>query len=364
MKLEEVLKHIINSGSDFAVWQLPNSSITNGIVSLRTAECRSANIEEDEGFIISKFNNNDSYYLIKNDINFSSEEQVVTFKKGNLSQLTYNQVELPVEELAETSKNAFIALVDKSIQEINNNLFDKVVISKFRDIQNNIDNIAELFSTLKSSYPNAMVYLTRIKNNQVWIGATPETLLSYDKNKTFSTVALAGTQAVKNMHAKEATWGIKEIEEQAFVSRYIIDCFKKIRLRQYTEKGPKTIQAGNLFHLNTTFTVQNKYTQLDNLAQKMLDLLHPTSAVCGMPLRSSKDFILENEKHDRSFYSGYLGPINFDGDTSLFVNLRCAKVYKNKLRLFAGAGITEDSIAEKEWLETEMKCNIIAQKLN
>ena len=364
MKLKEVLKLIINSNSDFAIWQLPNSSKTNGIISLSRSENTPANIEEDEGFIISKFDNNESYYLIKNNISFCSENDDVTFQKGNLSLLTPKNIELPSEELSETNKNDFIELVNKSIQKINNELFDKVVISKFRDIQNNSNNVTDLFSTLKSSYPNAMVYLTRVNNDQIWIGATPETLLSYDKDKKFSTVALAGTQAVKDLNAKEATWGIKEIEEQAYVSRYVIDCFKKIRLRQYSEKGPKTIQAGNLFHLNTTFTVQNKYTQLGNLAQKMLDLLHPTSAVCGMPLKSSKDFILENEKHDRSFYSGYLGPVNLHGDTSLFVNLRCAKVYKNKLRLYAGAGITEDSIAEKEWLETEMKCNTIAQKLN
>ena len=96
----------------------------------------------------------------------------------------------------------------------------------------------------------------------------------------------------------------------------------------------------------------------------MLDLLHPTSAVCGMPLEESKKFILANESHERSFYSGYLGPVNIQNETELFVNLRCAKVFKNKLRLFSGAGITDDSIPEKEWEETELKCNILAQKLN
>jgi isochorismate synthase len=32
--------------------------------------------------------------------------------------------------------------------------------------------------------------------------------------------------------------------------------------------------------------------------------------------------------------------------------------------LFAGAGVTEDSIPEKEWEETEMKCDIIGRHLN
>jgi isochorismate synthase len=49
--------------------------------------------------------------------------------------------------------------------------------------------------------------------------------------------------------------------------------------------------------------------------------------------------------------------------THLFVNLRCGKIAEGKIRLFAGAGITEDSDSEKEWEETEMKCQIILDKI-
>lgn len=363
MILTETLNKIINSSSDFAIWQLPNSSVIHGIISLNKSEHTTANIEEDEGFVISKFDNNDSYYLIKNDISFRIENDKLSVVKGNIDQIESGKIEIPTEEISQTSENDFVKIVENSINEIEGGSFDKVVISKYRDIKNSINNVANIFESLRSSYPNAMVYLSRVNQTEFWIGATPETLLSYDEDKTFKTVALAGTQPTNDLDPKEATWGIKEIEEQAFVSRYIIDCFKRIRLRQYVEKGPKTIKAGNLFHLITSFTVHNQKTKLDNLAQKMLDLLHPTSAVCGMPLRESKEFILVNEKHDRSFYSGYLGPVNLEGNTHLFVNLRCAKIYTNKLRLFAGAGITEDSIPEKEWIETELKCDILANKI-
>ncbi|MEM9340535.1 MAG: chorismate-binding protein, partial [Bacteroidota bacterium] len=138
-------------------------------------------------------------------------------------------------------------------------------------------------------------------------------------------------------------------------SRYIINCFKRIRLREYHEVGPRTIKAGNLAHLKTTYKVDYTEVTFENLADQMLELLHPTSAVCGMPIEKAKSFIDENELFDRSFFAGFLGPVNFRGATDLFVNLRCMNVKEGVARLYAGAGITEDSDPEKEWVETEMK---------
>jgi isochorismate synthase len=189
------------------------------------------------------------------------------------------------------------------------------------------------------------------------MGASPETLISVDKNQVFQTMALAGTQKLsRDTTAGEAVWTQKEIEEQALVCRYIVNCFKKIRLREYDETGPRTVVAGNLMHLRTDFTVDMQATNFPQLGTVMLRLLHPTSAVCGMPKEQALDFILTHEKHRREFYSGYLGPVNVCSETSLFVNLRCMQYLDKTAVLFAGAGITGHSDPEKEWAETEMKC--------
>jgi len=189
----------------------------------------------------------------------------------------------------------------------------------------------------------------------MWLGATPETLISVS-NKKFQTVSLAGTQSIaEGFDLSEAAWTQKEIEEQALVSRYIINCFKKIRLREFDEYGPKTVKAGNLMHLKTTFEVDLQETNYLQLGTVMLDLLHPTSAVCGMPMKTAAEYLKANEGYDRAYFSGYLGPVNIDEKIDLFVNLRCAQLFKNQGVLYAGAGVTEDSNPEKEWKETEMK---------
>ena len=74
-------------------------------------------------------------------------------------------------------------------------------------------------------------------------------------------------------------------------------------------------------------------------------------------------FIQQHEGYDREFYSGYLGPVNVGNKTHLFVNLRCMKIQNNVATLYAGGGITEDSEPEKEWQETEMKCQTMLLSL-
>ncbi len=194
-----------------------------------------------------------------------------------------------------------------------------------------------------------------------WIGASPEILIK-TKGDQFSTMSLAGSQkAMGDNPLKHVAWTQKEIEEQAFVSRYIVNCFKKIRLREYDEIGPKTDIAGNLLHLRTDFMVDMKATNFPQLGSIMLELLHPTSAVAGMPRENALEFIRKNENFDRSLFSGFIGPVNFGDETALFVNLRGANLHADHAILYAGAGVTEDSSPEKEWEETELKCDIIGR---
>jgi len=221
-------------------------------------------------------------------------------------------------------------------------------------------DIIQAFQKLCVSYPQALISFVSIPGVGTWLGASPEVLACVKEKRIFKTVALAGTLPyTQGTDLRSVAWTQKEIEEQALVERYVISCFKKIRLREYDEHGPKTVVAGNLMHLKSEFTVDIQATNFPQLGSVMLDLLHPTSAVCGMPLQTSLDFLRTHESYDRSFYSGYLGPVNVRNNIEIFVNLRCMQVCGNEGVLYAGAGVTIDSIPEKEWAETEMKFNTL-----
>lgn len=264
----------------------------------------------------------------------------------------------------QTLKEVFLDTVEKAKQQISEGSMFKVVAAKTKHLPltEHFDLVGS-FLALCRAYPNSFVNFFHIPAIGTWIGATPEVLIQ-TKGNTFHTMALAGTQrAVGENPLKTAAWTQKEIEEQALVSRYIVSCFKKIRLREYDEIGPKTSMAGNLLHLKSDFYVDMEGTGFPQLGSVMLNLLHPTSAVCGMPKDTANAFIQTHEGFDRSFFAGYLGPINIQEETQVYVNLRCGRILEDSAVLYAGAGITEDSDPEKEWEETEMKCEIIRKYL-
>lgn len=116
-------------------------------------------------------------------------------------------------------------------------------------------------------------------------------------------------------------------------------------------------------HLKTEYIVDTKAMDFPQLPGLMLGLLHPTSAVCGTPKQEAIDFISATESHDRSMYSGYLGPVNLSNATHLFVNLRTVEIKENHAVFYAGCGITEDSDPAKEWQETQMKCQTLQRIL-
>ena len=256
------------------------------------------------------------------------------------------------------------ALVRRGVAAIRAEQLLKVVSSRAarRPLPAGFDALAA-FEDLRARYPTAFVSLVSAPGAGTWLGATPEVLVEVTAEGVFRTMALAGTQPATSDHApREAIWRQKDIEEQALVARYIVNCFKQLRLREYRETGPRTVAAGNVLHLRTDFAVDLRRVPFPTLGTDMLRLLHPTSAVGGMPRQAALDFLRAHEGYDRAYYAGFLGPVNLPdaGATRLFVNLRCLQLRPREAILYAGTGLTLDSDPLREWQETEMKLRTIS----
>ncbi|PSR57174.1 isochorismate synthase [Adhaeribacter arboris] len=263
----------------------------------------------------------------------------------------------------QTPEIDFKNLVQEGIQAIEAGQLEKVVLSRVRatELLPGFD-VMDTFIRLQETYPTAFTSLVSIPDTGTWMGASPEILVQVSKNKIFKTVALAGTQALTpDSNPAKAMWQQKEIEEQSMVERYVLNCFKSIRLREYHEIGPRTVLAGNLMHLRTDFTVDMNQVPFPTLGTQMLQLLHPTSAVCGMPKEPATNFIRQKEGYDRAYFSGFLGPVNINGESNIFVNLRCTQLLEQVALTYAGAGITAESEPDKEWLETRLKMDTMRQ---
>jgi isochorismate synthase len=186
----------------------------------------------------------------------------------------------------------------------------------------------------------------------VWMGASPEPILEIQE-QTVETVSLAGTQKLNGTPLEQITWKIKEKTEQDYVTQFIEDHLNALGIKTYTKTGPYNFRAANLVHLKSTFSFQKSL--LGQNVGMFLSQLHPTPSVCGVPKDTAGQLIRKLEKHERSYYTGFLGPFQWEGMTSLFVNLRCMKILDKGFALYAGAGITAESVPENEWEETVQK---------
>lgn len=319
----------------------------------------------NETTLFGVFQNDATLHLFENQAgfvfaSFYSETNVV-FPLSD-SEILHEEITLEIEESSiqsdnktdEKSQILFENLVKKAVLEIENGTFEKVVLSRKIEVSESVD-VVKSYQNLLKKYPTAFRYLWFHPKVGLWMGATPEQLAKIENN-TFKTVALAGTQVVKD----DIIWQEKEIIEQQLVTDYIKNRTENlVEVLQISDSY--TQKAGNLVHLKSDISGKLKHNVSEIV---VINALHPTSAVCGMPLEVARNFILENEKYNRKYYAGFLGEFQMQEQTNLFVNLRCCEIKKDVTTIYVGCGITKDSQADKEFIETENKSKTILSVLS
>ena len=316
------------SGSDsFVIFQEAQKKTSN-IIKGNWQELKNNEVFDNDTFVINQFNGS-SYKLV-----------------GEISTLECPvKIDSPKDiKINSTNKKSYIESVNKTISKCKKGEIDKCIISRIITEKININNFFLLYQNLTNQYQHGLKYILNHPEHGMWIGISPETLIKGNKKNGFYSHALAGS---KGLNSKKS-WTEKEINEHQFVVDYIKE---KINLFGETIKTSNRYEkvAGNIVHLNQDFYFRIK-TDLFNFIQQ----LHPTPAIAGIPLDKSLDFISKAETHSRSFYSGFIGTMKKDA-CNLYVNLRCGRITQNEIQLFVGGGITDNSIPNEEYLETEIK---------
>jgi len=246
------------------------------------------------------------------------------------------------------TREEYIEQVKKAVKAIKQEKLEKVVLSRIEKATVTEKNPVNFFAALCKRYPSAFISLVVFPGKTVWLTATPELLVSLEGD-TVRSVSIAGTKPADS----KVAWGEKEKIEQQMVTDYIYKVFVN-NCVDVESSGTEDLVAGNVAHLRTAIS-----GTLNTGMYQLLYDLHPTPAVCGLPKDSALEFIRETEKHDRKYYTGYLGPCNMNGKTEWYVNLRCAELFNGRANLFIGGGITADSEPEKEWNETILKAQTL-----
>ncbi len=357
-KTADLIDRLTESNVNFALYRLPWTDACH-LVLQKSNDIEKLDslyeLNERKGFVFAPFipNSKHKVLIIRPDIMAYDWEEIeheinAFCKENGIEHSEKENIEKQVDDINRDYEKRFYVFKDA----MKSGRFSKIVLSRYitEPIENNFSPL-NAFINACNSYPRMFIYLCHTTASGTWVGSTPEIVLSGNPD-SWHTVALAGTMSIQN-EVVPTEWDIKNCDEQKIVADYIRQTLKKLELKsKIEEKGPYTARAGQLVHRKTDFFFTLKENSKIGL---VLENLHPTPAVCGLPKDDAILFIHDNEGYDRRYYSGIVGWIDIDNGTDLYVNLRCMEIGKNNARLYAGGGLLPSSDMETEWEETNRK---------
>src|SRR5690606_13008722 len=208
-----MLKRVQKSFSEkfpFIIYAKPLSEQVNAIFQ----KDRELNFFQDfsqKGFVLAPFDETEKAVIIPSENSDFIQEtwtQNLDFE-NKLLENTYS----------ESDKIQFEELVRNIISEIEEGKISKIVASRKEDFFPQEAEITSLFKKMFYKYPTAFRYCFYHPEIGIWLGATPEKLLSV-KDNVLQTMAYAGTQKFQNQ--TNVVWGEKEKQEQQFVTDFIV----------------------------------------------------------------------------------------------------------------------------------------------
>ena len=181
----------------------------------------------------------------------------------------------------------------------------------------------------------------------VFAGASPE-LLAAKSGDCFTSMALAGSKPLDE--ADLLLSDQKELAEHQFVVDHLRNRLEKAGAEIAPTDPAEILHLANIVHLSSRVSGSTQ----DGIL-KLVETLHPSPAVAGVPTDAALEFLSRHEKFDRGWYAGPVGWLTPDGDGRFYVALRSVLLSPDECHLFAGSGIVEGSLPEKEEQETQLK---------
>lgn len=349
---EETLEEWVSGGRTFALYRRPGETCCRGVRPLRAAPVELTDVRQlngRKGFVFAPFRCGGEHPLCL--LPFDGE---VCLSLSGAAEHSECEAPAPVPPagggVSAVPTEAYARAFGVFSGALCSGEFRKLVLSRKADVTCPARfSWAAAFAAACRRYVHSYVYLFYMPHVGFWLGATPEILLCGEAGR-YRTVSLAGTQYLCDGRLA-GPWSEKNIAEQACVTQYIADCLQRQGIGAMAE-GTYTATAGELAHLKTDLCFSLSST--DRLGD-LLQELYPTPAVCGLPKAEARQFICRHEGYDRSYYAGFLGRLDPDGSTELYVNLRCMQGTGDGLHLYAGGGLLAASVLEDEWMETERK---------
>ncbi|ACF14444.1 isochorismate synthase [Chloroherpeton thalassium ATCC 35110] len=266
---------------------------------------------------------------------------------------------LPIASIRTDSPNQkeWQEIIDKSIQAFDSGCMEKIVLARKTTMvfSEELDPI-RLLKQLKDVVNRAFHFYFQFDGTPGFIGATPERLYKRIGETIFSE-AVAGTRPRGNSpeadlaFAEDLLNSDKDVREHQFVCKSILDVMDELCTDIQSPAQVSLLKLARVQHLYNKYsaTLKKGYGDAD-----LLERIHPTPAVGGVPKKEAIRQIAALEPFDRGWYAGPIGWLSRN-ESEFAVGIRSALMMKNQLHIYTGAGIVKGSEAESEWEEIENK---------
>ena len=195
------------------------------------------------------------------------------------------------------------------------------------------------------------------REHSTFLGATPERLVTLE-GRRLSTEAMAGSIATGR--AAQLLESAKDQGEHRLVVDAIVRRLEPLCAELEVAPEPRVRELREVLHLHTPI---RGLLAKDRHIVELVEALHPTPAVGGVPTVEAMRWIAEHEVDERGWYAAPVGWIDASGDGELAVALRSAVLRGREAWVYAGAGIVRDSDARLELDEIELKKRALLRAL-
>ncbi|GMT43573.1 MAG: anthranilate synthase component I [bacterium] len=238
--------------------------------------------------------------------------------------------------------------------------------------------LAKIFSAEISGDPFYLYRQTRRINPSPYLfflqmfdyfmfGSSPETLVRVEDKKIF-TRPIAGTRRRGQTKAEDDRLAAELIadEKERAEHTMLVDLARN-DVGRMAKSG--TVTADNLFTVKKYSHVMHMVSDVSaelkegEDAFSVLASCFPAGTVSGAPKLKAMQIIDELEDYDRGPYAGACGYFSYNGNMDMAITIRSLFGHKARLYSGAGAGIVYDSIASREWTETEEKAAFIKKAI-
>lgn len=280
----------------------------------------------------------------------------------------------PVHSAVEVPSAAeYVEQVDTALARIAAGEVDKVVLGRCVDVRSSpaLDArtvLGRLLETRPGKHVYAVPLSSDVIEGPVLLGASPELLVSRQGRQIVSH-PLAGsvprsTDPVEDAaRAERLATSTKDLTEHAYVVDAIVAALASVCV-QVQADDVAVMSTDTMWHLGTRITATlREDTDSAPSALHLAQLLHPTPAVGGVPQAAAVSLIEASEGDLRGPLAGAVGWVDAAGDGEFAIAIRSGVLHRDRMRLFAGAGIVAGSDPWSEARETGSKLLTMAHVL-